>query len=203
MWKALLVVEPPSWLVLVGLCTRCSCVWHQRVVSSPSPPVLLQDDPNTGRRELEAVVAGQPRAVFIGITCGISAPYVLGQVEWAMTQPKCVAADQGPQRTHGLGYPDVRCIAYNKNPDNNNNTSGMWWHFRNVLSLCADHGCGTSLVCSVTTVLMGFNPAHLARGAAVEGWTKSCRGEGGCWTVGGQPWVTGLLCRALQAAWNR
>ncbi len=57
-------------------------------------PVLLQDDPNTGRRELEAVVAGQPRAVFIGITCGISAPYVLGQVEWAMTQPRCVADDQ-------------------------------------------------------------------------------------------------------------
>ena len=64
--------------------------------------MLNQDDPNTGRKELEAVVAGQPRAVFIGITCGISAPYVLGQVEWAMRQPQCV---------HGRGAGRLRLLS--------------------------------------------------------------------------------------------
>ena len=156
-----------------------------------------QDDPNTGRRELEAVVAGQPRAVFIGITCGISAPYVLGQVEWAMTQPKCVAADQVPQTYTWLRIPfhswmcgvlpTIR-IPTTTTPPSRGGTFVVFFFF-----FCTDHGCGASIVCSVTTVLMGFNPAHLARGAAVEGWTKSCRGEGGCWTVGGWPWGAGLL----------
>ena len=33
-------------------------------------------------------MAGHAKALFVGITCGISAPYVLGQVEWAMQQAK-------------------------------------------------------------------------------------------------------------------
>jgi hypothetical protein len=92
-----------------------------------------------GQKELIAATKGVDEVVFVGITCGVSAPYALGQVDWAMDQPGC--------------------------------------HFVfTVLCPCCGSEVCVCLSPRFTTVLMGFNPARLARGAAVEGWHKCCRG---------------------------
>lgn len=115
----------------------------------------MQDDPNTGARELQDVARGFDDVLYIGISCGISAPYVLGQVEWAMRQPKCVVVRLPCCVTVALPQRLVSFIPHTH----------------------------AFLLASTTTVLMGFNPVHLARGAAVEGWTKSCRGASLRWTL--------------------
>ncbi|MGI8907856.1 MAG: hypothetical protein ACR2IE_15350 [Candidatus Sumerlaeaceae bacterium] len=40
-----------------------------------------EDDPQQGIRDLEAAVAGANDVLYIGITCGLSAPYIAGQLE--------------------------------------------------------------------------------------------------------------------------
>ncbi len=50
----------------------------------------VQDDPLTGQKELIAATAAYEEVLLIGITCGMSAPYVLGQVDWAMHQDRFV-----------------------------------------------------------------------------------------------------------------
>ena len=50
----------------------------------------VQDDPHLGIRELKAVTDGAPRSMLVGITCGISAAYVLGQIEHGMATDRCV-----------------------------------------------------------------------------------------------------------------
>ncbi len=45
---------------------------------------LPEDDPITGAQQLSALVGSRKRVVLIGITCGLSAPYVAGQLDWAM-----------------------------------------------------------------------------------------------------------------------
>lgn len=45
---------------------------------------LPEDDPHTGAKELEETAKDKKQVLHIGITCGVSAPYVLGQVEYAM-----------------------------------------------------------------------------------------------------------------------
>ncbi len=39
-----------------------------------------------GRADLEAVTKGFDRVIFVGVTCGLSAPYVAGQIEYALSQ---------------------------------------------------------------------------------------------------------------------
>lgn len=51
-----------------------------------------QDDPHLGIRELKAVTDGAPRSMLVGITCGISAAYVLGQVEHGMATDRYAMA---------------------------------------------------------------------------------------------------------------
>lgn len=41
-----------------------------------------EDSPQAGSRELARCLEGMERAVYIGITCGVSAPYVAGQIDW-------------------------------------------------------------------------------------------------------------------------
>ena len=48
---------------------------------------LPEDDPGLGKRDLQSIIAGREHVLFIGITCGLSAPYVAGQLDWALTQP--------------------------------------------------------------------------------------------------------------------
>eukprot|EP00040_Diaphanoeca_grandis_P044888 m.14021 g.14021 ORF g.14021 m.14021 type:complete len:609 (-) comp9984_c0_seq1:88-1914(-) len=50
---------------------------------------LPEDDPHLGAADLNAVVKGCDRSFFFGITCGLSAPYVAGQIELAMSLPTC------------------------------------------------------------------------------------------------------------------
>ena len=45
---------------------------------------LPEDDPVTGAAELQAVVASHEATLLVGITCGLSAPYVAGQLDLAM-----------------------------------------------------------------------------------------------------------------------
>ncbi len=43
-----------------------------------------EDNPHLGASELAAKFEGVRRGLFIGITCGLSAPYVAGQIDWIM-----------------------------------------------------------------------------------------------------------------------
>ena len=45
---------------------------------------LPEDDPVSGASELAAAVRGHPAAMLVGITCGLSAPYVAGQLDFAL-----------------------------------------------------------------------------------------------------------------------
>jgi N-acetylmuramic acid 6-phosphate (MurNAc-6-P) etherase len=47
---------------------------------------LPEDDPVSGARELERAVGRKSRVVFVGITCGLSAPYVAGQLDWCLAR---------------------------------------------------------------------------------------------------------------------
>lgn len=57
-------------------------------------PALIQaqegaeDDPHQGMRDLENSAAGADDVFYVGITCGLSAPYIAGQLEWMMNQPR-------------------------------------------------------------------------------------------------------------------
>lgn len=43
-----------------------------------------EDDWNAGKKELEKVAEGLDEVLYIGITCGLSAPFVGGQVEYCL-----------------------------------------------------------------------------------------------------------------------
>jgi hypothetical protein len=47
---------------------------------------LPEDDPITGKKDLQKLETGTTPGsmVFIGITCGLSAPYAMGQIDYAM-----------------------------------------------------------------------------------------------------------------------
>ncbi|ETO02352.1 hypothetical protein RFI_35085 [Reticulomyxa filosa] len=88
-------------------CEYCIAGGDQALLSSQERP---EDDPIQGVKDLKALTEGARQVLYIGITCGLSAPYVGGQVEYAMQQDNFV------------------------------------------------------------TVLMGFNPSHMARDQPVEKW---------------------------------
>lgn len=46
-----------------------------------------EDDWNAGRSELEMVARGLNKVLFVGITCGLSSPFVGGQVEYCLQHP--------------------------------------------------------------------------------------------------------------------
>lgn len=75
---------------------RCSSI----VLLTSVVRVLLsgtaEDDPILGRQELEAVLAGKQKALFVGITCGLSAPYVAGQLDYAMDRKDTTTVLMGP-----------------------------------------------------------------------------------------------------------
>ena len=58
----------------------CSGGDESLVVSNELP----EDDPHWGARDLEAATKGADTVVFVGITCGLSAAYVAGQIDAAM-----------------------------------------------------------------------------------------------------------------------
>ena len=118
---------------------------------------LPEDDPNAGAKELQHLAKDCDEVLFIGITCGVSAPYAMGQVDWAMSQPQCVLS--------GVGCSLLAACAWSSP------------------TLCR-------VRCSITTVLMGFNPTWLGRDAPVEGWTKTCRGKCRCLCAGGSLFLT-------------
>ena len=47
---------------------------------------LPEDDPHQGEKDLVKLVQGCDRVLFIGVTCGLSAPYVAGQIAYSMHQ---------------------------------------------------------------------------------------------------------------------
>jgi len=40
----------------------------------------------TGAQDLAGLTAGAGKVLLVGITCGLSAPYVAGQIDYAMTK---------------------------------------------------------------------------------------------------------------------
>lgn len=46
-----------------------------------------EDDPHQGIADLQSAAAGADEVFFVGITCGLSAPYIAGQMEAAMDRP--------------------------------------------------------------------------------------------------------------------
>ncbi|KAL6060531.1 Glucokinase regulator [Balamuthia mandrillaris] len=47
-----------------------------------------EDDPAAGRRDLEELTREKELVLFVGITCGLSAAYVAGQLDYAMHDPR-------------------------------------------------------------------------------------------------------------------
>jgi N-acetylmuramic acid 6-phosphate (MurNAc-6-P) etherase len=45
---------------------------------------LAEDSPQIGRTDLESLTQGKSRVLYIGITCGLSAAYVAGQLDYCM-----------------------------------------------------------------------------------------------------------------------
>ncbi len=54
-----------------------------------------EDSPQAGARELIDCLGDARRSLYIGITCGISAPYVAGQVDWLKDHPEHYAVLMG------------------------------------------------------------------------------------------------------------
>ena len=46
-----------------------------------------EDDPITAQKELAAIANNADRVLYIGVTCGFSAPYIAGQLDYASDQP--------------------------------------------------------------------------------------------------------------------
>ena len=46
-----------------------------------------EDDFNKGQEDLIQITRGKKRVLYIGITCGLSAPYVAGQLDYCMSDP--------------------------------------------------------------------------------------------------------------------
>lgn len=46
-----------------------------------------EDDPNRAVEDLESIVGNAKRVLYIGITCGMSAPYIAGQIAWCISKP--------------------------------------------------------------------------------------------------------------------
>ncbi|KAE8605844.1 hypothetical protein XENTR_v10015340 [Xenopus tropicalis] len=51
------------------------------IVSAQESP---EDDPHVGAQELEKVCEGKKNVVFVGISCGLSAPFIAGQLDLCM-----------------------------------------------------------------------------------------------------------------------
>ncbi|KAL6059149.1 Glucokinase regulator, variant 2 [Balamuthia mandrillaris] len=47
-----------------------------------------EDDPLAGRRDLEELTREKELVLFVGVTCGLSAAYVAGQLDYAMHDPR-------------------------------------------------------------------------------------------------------------------
>src|SRR5438552_3313234 len=47
---------------------------------------LPEDDPNAGSQQLSHIIQQKKDVMFIGITCGLSAPFVAGQLEASMNR---------------------------------------------------------------------------------------------------------------------
>lgn len=64
-----------------------------RFLLAGGPPALIQaqegaeDDPYQAQRDLEAIAQNSQHVFYVGITCGFSAPYIAGQLEYALQQP--------------------------------------------------------------------------------------------------------------------
>jgi len=61
---------------------------------------LPEDDAATGIEELQHMVSGCASFALVGISCGLSAPYVAGQVHWAMSQPQGTVCMMGFNPQH-------------------------------------------------------------------------------------------------------
>ncbi|XP_054479907.1 glucokinase regulatory protein isoform X2 [Anoplopoma fimbria] len=55
------------------------------LLSSQEAP---EDDPNMGVLSLQKVCEGKKRVLFIGISCGLSAPFVAGQLDFCLQHPE-------------------------------------------------------------------------------------------------------------------
>jgi len=64
-----------------------------RFLLAGGPPALIQaqegaeDDPYQAQRDLETIAQSREHVFYVGITCGFSAPYIAGQLEYALQQP--------------------------------------------------------------------------------------------------------------------
>lgn len=45
---------------------------------------LIEDNPHAGQHDLDTMTSGKSHVLYIGITCGLSAPYVAGQLDFCM-----------------------------------------------------------------------------------------------------------------------
>lgn len=65
-------------------CVQCTISGGDRALICSDE--LPEDDPLAGVKEMQTLVQGKSKVVYIGISCGISAPYVAGQVDFSMRQ---------------------------------------------------------------------------------------------------------------------
>jgi len=89
---------------------------------------LPEDDPQAGVQDLRTVCGGDKPCLIIGITCGLSAPYCAGQVDFVLDK----IAEEERSGAASSGY---------------------------------------------SAILMGFNPAELARNVTIERWADRRTGS--------------------------
>lgn len=96
---------------------------------------------------------GAAHVIFVGITCGLSAPYVAGQIDavgCGGTSSDC--SSYPPHHLVRLVLTSVALASFSPPP---------LAHKAMAMDNC-------------TTVLIGFNPVSLARDAPVESWDQTC-----------------------------
>eukprot|EP00047_Mylnosiga_fluctuans_P014772 m.41046 g.41046 ORF g.41046 m.41046 type:complete len:580 (+) comp5649_c0_seq1:190-1929(+) len=75
--------------IMKSLCPDLPAMFHYRISGGDDALVLSkelpEDDPHLGMSNLQEITDIGPATTFIGITCGLSAPYVAGQVHYAMS----------------------------------------------------------------------------------------------------------------------
>lgn len=95
---------------------------------------------------MQDITRSADHVVLFGITCGMSAPYVAGQIDYAMNKVSLV----------NIGTCHISLIC----------GVGI------LIYSCVDV---ISLQTNYTAVLVGFNPVELSRSAPIEKWDKTCK----------------------------
>lgn len=102
---------------------------------------LPEDDPLTGAKELDAIVETHAATLLVGVTCGLSAPYVAGQLDYALRGPppgdlSASGSPSGPPSGPLPGWCGAFVVGFNGVEDARDAPIELWG------AGCDSGGCG-------------------------------------------------------------